>query len=1442
MFKGLLVGAVLAVAMGASPEVTDNAGRLDPLQRAARHPLEINRPCPDFFDGALLGNGGLGAVVTTRPDAIVVHFGHNNVWDIRIAEDNKEKIGTFREVFDKVAAIPADLPSLESDPWYAAYRDMTHANYRKPYPRPYPCGSLLLGFDRRKVELLGHRLDIATGLCVVRLLVNQTPAELRIFVEMAKDRLWVELTDANGNPIANCFDRVRLMPDPDAPSTIPSYEVLNAPTNSLSFRQVLPRNEPVEEQPGEPDPRDRAFRLSVRVNGAIEPKARLNWEGLEQEMGPLERGFVSAEPFVAVVQIDEGLAATIGAEVPELPQPESRLFDEALNETKALWESYWTRSGVALGDEFLERIWYWNHYFFNCAAKAGVNCPGLFANWSYRNIGTAWHGDYHMNYNTQQPFWLPFSSNRVEKNLPYVELVEHLLPLSRKWAQEYYGLRGAYFPHSAYPVEMSMSPYPVPTWGWEICETPWAVQGLWWHYLYTMDKEFLRDRAFVPIRDAVLFLVDYMKRPEARGERWNDDRYHIFPTVPPELYGLKPGFKYNYDCLVDLTLTKFVMKAYLESTRVLGVEDSEADLIVDVREILDHFPEYPTAESGYGKVFVSVPGEHAEVVYNTPNSLMTVFPGEDHGLHSPSDISEILRNTYRNTQNEGGNDLVFMNLQAARIGMLDLERFKRQIEYCMLPNGTCTNMVLQVHGRYNDTTPFDFMAPMGIWFENFSLPVVINECLMQSYDGTIQLFPNWPKDKPAAFRTLRAAGAFLVSATCSEGRVNEVEILSEAGSTLRLHIPWEGGAHLITASGERDVPDALLELATITGETIRLLPRSGTAHNAAAAQVFVKDAGGSSAPLERIHVAPGSPDAVRFAASELQEYLRKAAGVDLTIAEGLPERCAFFVSTSQAATDAPAGVVNLGEGGFDRSAITVHDGCVYLIGENPRSVVYAVYDFLQSCLGIRFFGPGEQHEFVPARDALALDEGFQLRKGSAFEFRDYYLPNPANEDTVDFLVKNRVNTFCIVATLDQAPPAIRQRGGLIHGPGHIFKEFLPQETLFSEHPEYFPMTDGKRAVTGNGACFSSPEVRRIFQERLRDYVRAHPYWDIFALWAEDVAYAAYCECEECAKMSTAGWYMTLVNEAAPVVEQELPQALFEFIAYHETRWPPKEVIPLYKNGKNMILNLCLGYSRNGFHSLATRKDGNAEVLDMYDAWKKRLDEVGFEGRRILFDYYNRCEITAGHGPSGQSLIWPMEVIAEDTKYYLADGIRGLGDWVCFSRLCWPTPFNVWCWLQWYSTPDRPLSELEEEFYPAYFGEAGPAVREYMHALQRSMYADTSRENIEQVAGLRAQLDVLVNAQQDPVLKHRLEVVRNHHEYCVMLKRIFLAFMESDEQAWSGMMKEYVDFYPVTHKELLKDEIDIPSQFMNLWYEYHLKRPPEQIPEVLKALVSYPSSR
>ena len=792
------------------------------FEKAKQHPLEFNKPAIGFFDGALLGNGAMGVVVTTRPDGIMIYFGHNNVWDIRLAEDFKEELGTFEYVFNKVKEIPDTLKLLTDDPWYAQYSKMAAENYRKPYPRPFPCGAVLLGFDRRSAEMLGHKLDISNGLCEVYLLTNdKEKLTLQIFTDMFQDKLWMQLVDNNGKLCESIFDRVRVIPDPSTPKEFPHYQTREILEKGLiAFWQILPYQEPDDYDIEKGHPKDKAFGLTAQFNSSLEKTTRTDWNGNSKEMALMEGSFANKKSFVGCISLSEGLNTEVSKEPVIGERPSQKMFAAAFESGNRIWKEYWNKSGVSLNDKFLEQIWYHNLYFFNCATKAGVNTPGLFANWSYNDIGTAWHGDYHMNYNTQQPFWLPFSTNHLEKNLSYVELIEFLMDVSEKWAKEYYNLPGAYFPHSAYPVDMTMNPYPVPHWGWEIFETPWAVQGLWWHYIYSQDIEFLKNRAYEPIKAVVEFLVAYMKRPEARGEQWNDNNYHIFPAIPPELYALRPGFRYNYDCTMDLTLTKFIFKAFREATTVLNLKDSEKDLLTDIDDILNYFPDYPTALTSDNKeVLVAVPEEHSQVIYNVPNALATVFPGEDHGLHSNTETMQLLKNTFENRQNEGGNDLVFYNLQAARIGMLDIERFKRQVKYCLMPNGTASDMVMQVHGRYKDRTNYAFMAHMGVWFENFALPVVINECLMQSYNGTIRLFPNWDMSNDAEFYKLRAAGAFLITASLKNGEVTKVEIISEAGSNLKIILPW-GNCTMSNSGGTKKINSDKIDMSTKKGETI----------------------------------------------------------------------------------------------------------------------------------------------------------------------------------------------------------------------------------------------------------------------------------------------------------------------------------------------------------------------------------------------------------------------------------------------------------------------------------------------------------------------------------------------------------------------------------------------------------------------------------------------
>ena len=133
---------------------------------------------------------------------------------------------------------------------------------------------------------------------------------------------------------------------------------------------------------------------------------------------------------------------------------------------------------------------------------------------------------------------------------------------------------------------------------------------------------------------------------------------------------------------------------------------------------------------------------------------------------------------------------MYQPLIRARLGMLDLDWFKREVAYCSLPNGTANDRIRQVVGRYDDSTDYDFMMHMGFWTENFSLPGVINECMMQSYAGTIRLFPNTQNLGPARFENLRAARAFLVSAAFDGKQITSLSLLSEKGKTVRIAKPW----------------------------------------------------------------------------------------------------------------------------------------------------------------------------------------------------------------------------------------------------------------------------------------------------------------------------------------------------------------------------------------------------------------------------------------------------------------------------------------------------------------------------------------------------------------------------------------------------------------------------------------------------------------------------
>ncbi len=796
-----------AAAIGAD----DAQPALDGFEIARRHKIVRTVSTPDFFEGMLLGNGDIGVCITVRPDALGLHIGKSDSWDIRVSEDHARHVLPFAEVrklWDNASAEskqngkPEATYLEDNDPALRDYAEKAASSYQKSWPRPWPCGIVWVHWDVPAFRVVRQELDLANGLFSLELAYGGKAVHLFCFVNTAAGHICVWSEEAAP------FSAVKYYPNIDGQAKLPEALTNTARqdgTAEFTCVQRFPATAPTPEMPDPPASKDdRSFALHGIVQGDWE------WETDRQRC-------LSHSRSVQPLRLDIALYtprdhAEPAAEARRAVHALSRRpASEILDQSAAFWKDYWSRSAVAFDDPELERLWYHNQYWLGCCLRQGKLAPGLFGNWTSGRIGTAWHGDYHMNYNTQQVFWGVFSSNHADQHLPYIEIVENLLQMAETTARDQFGLPGAYFPHSAYPVPSRVVPYPAPPWAYEICETPWTVQSLWWHYLYTMDEGLLR-RIYRPLKEAAQFIAAYAKRGA-------DGKFHLNPTVSPENWGFTVDQRLNQDCIMDLALARFLLSAVVEASEKLGVDADQRAAWADLHANL---ASYPKAETPDGEVWIDVRNAPAGWIYNVPVTLAPVFPGEQIGLDSDRRDLEIARRTAAAVRLEGGNDIVYQPLIRARLGMLDLAWFKSEVRYCQMPNGIVQDRVRQTGGRYEETTNFDFMMRMGVWTENLSLPAVLNECMLQSYSGILRLFPNTAKLGPARFRKLRARGAFLVSAAWDGRQVSAVRIMSEKGGVARIANPWHPDRVTVIAS-----PGGQRMKTEVSGEVIAIETKAG---------------------------------------------------------------------------------------------------------------------------------------------------------------------------------------------------------------------------------------------------------------------------------------------------------------------------------------------------------------------------------------------------------------------------------------------------------------------------------------------------------------------------------------------------------------------------------------------------------------------------------------
>ena len=478
----------------------------------------------------------------------------------------------------------------------------------------------------------------------------------------------------------------------------------------------------------------------------------------------------------------------------------------------AWWEKYWQASALAVPDSRLESLYYIEMYKLGSSTRPGgwpITLQGL---WTLDGRMPPWSGDYHLDMNVQESVWPIYASNHLDLGLSLYDFFLECLPRFQKNCRDFFGFDGAWSGCALGPGGARVHGYP-PTEFWP-GNGAWLACQYWTHWRYSMDRDFLREKA-VPFMKP--FLRTYMNLLE-EGE---DGKLHLPLSSSPEYHeGSIRAWTSDPNC--DLFLIRFLARSLLDADEILGLNDPEAERW---RRTLECLTDYQIDENG-----LRISRQMGlEFSHRHHSHLMGIYPLD---LLSPEDgekARDLIRRSIEHWRRTGymmwtGWAFPWASAIASRAGYPNMSWAMLD----MYANGFITPSTLHVNGDYREFGYSQWTYEPMTLEAGFAFAAALMEMLLQSQRGIIRVFPALPDAwSDASFIQLRSEGAFLVSAVMREGVVRRVEILSEAGERCRVKNPFGGPAVLRAADGgeEREISGEILTFPTEKGGRYVLLPQ-----------------------------------------------------------------------------------------------------------------------------------------------------------------------------------------------------------------------------------------------------------------------------------------------------------------------------------------------------------------------------------------------------------------------------------------------------------------------------------------------------------------------------------------------------------------------------------------------------------------------------------------
>jgi len=465
------------------------------------------------------------------------------------------------------------------------------------------------------------------------------------------------------------------------------------------------------------------------------------------------------------------------------------------------WVDFWSQSNIKIGDPYLEKYYYASQYLFACASRGNRFAPGIWGPFVTKD-STAWGGDYHLNYNYQAPYWASYSSNHIELTDNFDQPLFDYMEKGRVHAKTLLNVRGIYYPVGIGPKGLCTTRWPLTPdemqdrystrentidsgykfLGQKI-NAVFSVGNMLMRFYSTYDSAYIK-RVYPYMLECADFWEDYLKFENGRYVIYMDHFNEVMPNLRNN--GQWRDRLGDFNSTLSLGLVKMLFKGMIDAGNFLQAGKERQN---KWKHIYDHLSQFPVGERNGRMSLKNMERgpQDREIIATGLNRVSIhglILPGGVAGPKTDPAFNKILLGDVERwsarMQTKGGWGNTFGN---------GIETcFPGAVRVGFNPDSILIYLKDRITAQ---SYPNLFIVQDGGGIETLAaVPLTINEMLLQSYEGVIRIFPNWNHSKDASFNNLRAYGAFVISSSLKNGRVEYVKIISEKGRPCILENPW----------------------------------------------------------------------------------------------------------------------------------------------------------------------------------------------------------------------------------------------------------------------------------------------------------------------------------------------------------------------------------------------------------------------------------------------------------------------------------------------------------------------------------------------------------------------------------------------------------------------------------------------------------------------------